>query len=92
MKDVDGGGADSSKDDVEKYLSHICNATRKLIHVDAADSDIHMNDDDDEVMKEENKCLNSLDGYIDVIAENLLKACNTMVLASGVSNGWYIQY
>ena len=89
MKDKDGG-ADSSKVDVEKYLSHICNATRKLIHADTEDSDIHMkvenDDDDDEFMKEENKCLNSLDGYIDVIAENLLKACNPMVLASGVSN------
>ena len=93
MKDKDGDTADSSKVDVEKYLSHICNATRKLIHADTEDSDIHMkvendddDDDDDEVMKEENKCLNSLDGYIDVIAENLLKACNPMVLASGVSN------
>jgi ABC-type lipoprotein export system ATPase subunit len=78
---------------VALYLSNIYNATKKLVQVPVDDTDVQMkleNDDDDDcngnIMENRLRSSDSLDEYIDVIAENLLKSCNPAVLASVASN------
>ena len=78
---IDERDGNAAETDVLEYLCEIFNATKKLTRVEEQDDD-----DDVEMVSVDSESPNSPDEYISEIANNLVRACDPVVFACGISN------